>query len=119
MRTVNIKFRNQNIEINMNTLEVTCKNSSEIIIGKINSDKLAIGKFYSQNRRNELGLSLKFNGISRKIKLIHNNLTYTIKVAVDLGCADHRNDINIEGPDMNSGYGAIISPNHILKITNL
>jgi hypothetical protein len=119
MRTVNIKFKNQNIQINMNTLDVICKNSSDIIIGKIVSDKLAIGKFYSQNRRKELGLSLRFNGISRKLKLIHNNITYTIKIAVDLGCADHRNDINIEGPDMDSGYGAIISPNHILKITNL
>ena len=119
MRTVNIKFRNQSIDINMNTLEVTGTTNNEIIIQQIISDKLTIGKFYSQNRRNELGKSLRFNGKSRKIKLIYKDIIYTIKVAVDLGCADHRNDINIDGPDMSSGYGAIISPNHILKITNL
>ena len=119
MRTVNIKFRNQNININMNTLEVTGTTNSEIIIQQIMSDKLAIGKFYSQSRRNELGLLLRFDGRSRKINLIYRDIIYTIKVAVDLGCADRRNDITIDGPNLESGSGAIISPDDVIQISNL
>lgn len=119
MKTVNIKFRNQSIDIDMNTLEVTYKNSNDIIINSIVSDKMVLSKFYSENKRKELGDVLKFNGISRKIELNYKDIVYTIKIASDLGCADHRNDINIEGPNMESGYGAIISPNHVVKITNL
>ena len=40
-------------------------------------------------------------------------------VSVDLNCADHRNDIKIEGPNMKTGRGAIISPNQALKLMNL
>ena len=119
MRTVNIKFRNQSIDIDMNTLEVTYKNSNNIIINSIVSDKMVLSKFYSENKRKELGDVLQFNGKSRKIELTYKDIIYTITVAADLGCADHRNDINIEGPNMESGYGAIISPNHVAKITNL
>jgi hypothetical protein len=39
-------------------------------------------------------------------------MKYTIKVSVDLNCVDHRNEINIDGPDLASGYGAIISDKH-------
>ena len=103
----------------MNTLEVTGTTNSEIIIQQSISDKLAIGKFYSQSRRNELGLLLRFDGRSRKINLIYRDIIYTIKVAVDLGCADRRNDITIDGPNLESGSGAIISPDDVIQISNL
>jgi hypothetical protein len=119
MKTVNIKFRNQSLEINMNTLDVAHKNNNGIIINPIVSDKMVLSKFYSENKRKELDSALNFNGKSRKIELVYKDITYTITVAVDLGCADHRNDIKIEGPNMESGYGAIISSDHVVKIMNL
>ena len=119
MKTVNIKFKSENIIINMNTLDILYKNIPGIIVEPIYNDKMAIGKYYSNNRIKELGNLLNFDGKSRKIHLIHKDIRYTITVSVDLNCADHRNDIKIEGPNMKTGRGAIISPNQALKLMNL
>ena len=116
MRTVNMKFKGENIAINMNTLDVIYKNSSNIIVEPIINDKMVLAKFYSESRRRELGNALNFNGKSRKIHLIHKDVRYTITVSADLNCADHRNDIKIEGPNMASGRGAIISPSQAFKL---
>jgi len=116
MKTINIKFKGENIAINMNTLDVLYKNSPNVIVEPIINDKMVLSKFYSETRRKELGNTLKFNGKSRKIHFIHKDIRYTITVSVDLNCADHRNDIKIEGPNMASGRGAIISPSQAFKL---
>jgi hypothetical protein len=121
MKTLNVKYKNNEFSIDMNTLNVILKtkNNKEIIIGNIYEDKMVLSRHYSANRKKELGENLKFNGKSRKIEIKHNNKVYTLRVSVDLGCADHRNEFVLDGPDMVSGYGAIISKNHKSKLMDL
>jgi len=80
---------------------------------------MILSRHYSANRKRELENNLQFNGKSRKIDLIHEDKIYTLRVSVDLCCADHRNEFVLDGPDMKSGYGAIISKNHNSKLMNL
>jgi hypothetical protein len=121
MKTLNIKFKNYEFTIDMNTLNVAhkFKKNNDIIIGEIYEDKMILSRHYSANRKKELGDNLKFNGKSRKIDLVHGDKIYTLRVSVDLGCADHRNEFVLDGPDMKSGYGAIISKNHKTKLLDL
>lgn len=121
MKTLAVKFKNYEINIDMNTLNITPKNidNNQIIINNIYEDKMILSRHYSANRKRELENNLKFNGKSRKIDLIHEDKIYTLRVSVDLGCADHRNEFVLEGSDMKSGYGAIISKNHNSKLMNL
>ena len=55
---------------------------------------------------------IKFNGITREILVKTNAGDYMIKVSSDLNCADHRNDVAINGCNMGSGFGAIVSSKH-------
>jgi hypothetical protein len=121
MKTLIVKFKNYEFNIDMNTLNITSKftDNKQIIIGNIYDDKMILSRHYSNNRKRELENNLKFNGKSRKIDLIHEDKIYTLRVSVDLGCADHRNEFVLDGPDMKSGYGAIISKNHNSKLMNL
>ena len=118
MKTINIKFKKYNFTIDMNTLNINYnfKKNNDIIIGNIYEDKMILSRHYSINRKKELGDNLRFNGKSRKIDLIHENKVYTLRVSVDLGCADHRNEFVLDGPDLSTGYGAIISKNHKSKL---
>jgi hypothetical protein len=118
MKTLNIKFKNYKFTIDMNTLNINYKfnKNNDIIIGNIYEDKMILSRHYSINRKKELGDNLIFNGKSRKIDLIHKNKVYTLRVSVDLGCADHRNEFVLDGPDLRTGYGAIISKNHKSKL---
>ena len=121
MKTLTIKFKNYEFNIDMNTLNITPKfiDNKQIIIGNIYEDKMILSRHYSNNRKRELENNLKFNGKSRKIDLIHGDKIYILRVSVDLGCADHRNEFLLDGPDMKSGYGAIISKNNNNKLMNL
>ena len=121
MKTLSVKFKNYEINIDMNTLNITPKNinNNQIIINNIYEDKMILSRHYSANRKRELENNLQFNGKSRKIDLIHEDKIYTLRVSVDLGCADHRNEFVLDGPDMKSGYGAIISKNHNSKLMDL
>jgi hypothetical protein len=121
MKTLLVKFKNYEITIDMNTLNISYKfiKNIHINIGEIYTDKMILSHHYSANRKRELENNLKFNGKSRKIDLIHEDKIYTLRVSVDLGCADHRNEFVLDGPDMKSGYGAIISKNHKTKLMDL
>ena len=121
MKTLLVKFKNYEITIDMNTLNISYKfiKNIHINIGEIYTDKMILSHHYSANRKRELENNLKFNGKSRKIDLIHEDKIYTLRVSVDLGCADHRNEFVLDGHDMKSGYGAIISKHHQTKLLDL
>ena len=100
------------VEVCLNTLANTDNTNNNInntnkniILGDIYDDKFVLKKHYNEFK--EKYYNINYNGISRNITIGD----YKIKVSVDLGCADHRNDVVISGPDM-SGCGAIISSKH-------
>jgi hypothetical protein len=109
MTKLYIHINNETIEFDMNKL-TTKDFNSKIVLGSIYNDKYVFKKNYSDNKIKRF--NIKFNGKSINIKVKGKTLEYNLKASVDLGCADHRNEVTITGPYLSTGYGAIVSQSH-------
>jgi hypothetical protein len=110
MTKLYIHMNNDTIEFDMNTLKSKNNKSKNIVLGTVYEDKNVFEKHYSDNKIKRF--NVKFNGKSINIKVKGETLEYNLKASVDLGCADHRNEVFINGPSLSTGYGAIVSEKH-------
>lgn len=110
IKLVNIEANGQKLEIDMNTLKTNKIFSSLFEIGEIYEDKELFAKNYNKLKR--YIYDIKFDGKSRNIKVKLDEDEYLIKLSVDLNCADYRTEVSVDGPDLNNGYGALVSSNH-------
>lgn len=108
-----IKHNNEATEINMKDISVIT-NSSNFNISEIYEDKYIFRKHYSSFKISQN--KIRFDGKSRNIKINTVYGEYNIKTSMDLNCADHRNQVEIFGPDIPSGIGALISKELCKKI---
>lgn len=105
-----IEYNGEELEIDMKTL-TTKGIYDKIFVTDIYSDINVFRHNYSWIKIYKYRIT--FNG-SSKLIVIDNK--YRIKVSLDLNCADHRNGITIDGPNLESGYGALVSQANSLLV---